>query len=61
MTVAFVVGLVFGIILLADGDWIPGGIIVAAGLIGLDVQIPLIRKLCSGGPAPSSPRSKPAS
>jgi hypothetical protein len=33
---------------LAGGDWIPGAIIVAAALVGLARQIPLIRKLCTG-------------
>ncbi len=59
MTVAFAAGLAFGIILLVNGDWIPGGIIVAATLVGLAVQIPVIRKLCSRGPAPTPPRSRP--
>ena len=61
LTVALVAALVFGVIVLARGDWIPGGIIVASSLIGLARQIPVIRKLCSEGPAPASPRSKPAS
>jgi hypothetical protein len=59
MTVAFAAGLVFGIILLASGDWIPGGIIVAATIVGLAVQIPVIRKLCSTELPPSPPTSKP--
>ena len=50
-TVALAFGLLFGIILLAGGDWIPGGITVAATLVGLTVQIPLIHKLCTG-PSP---------
>ena len=50
-TVALVFGLLFGIILLVGGDWIPGGIIVAAALVGLTVEIPLIRELCTG-PSP---------
>ena len=48
MTVALGFALLFGIILLAGGDWIPGGITVAAALVGLTVEIPRIRRLCSG-------------
>ncbi len=47
-TVALSFALLFGIIVLAGGDWIPGGIIVAAALVGLTRQVPLIRKLCTG-------------
>ena len=47
-TLALIFALLFGIIVLAGGDWIPGGIIVAAALVGLTRQIPLIRKLCTG-------------
>ena len=50
-TVALAFGLLFGILLLAGGDWFPGGIIVAAALVGLAEEIPLIRKLCTG-PSP---------
>ncbi len=60
LAVALVAALVFGVIVLAEGDWIPGGIIVASALIGLARQIPGIRKLCGAGPAPCAPRSKPA-
>ncbi len=59
-TVAFAAGLVFGIILLVNGDWIPGGIIVAAVVVGVAVQVPVIRKLCSGGPT-TTPPSRPTS
>ena len=48
MTVALGFALLFGIIVLAGGDWIPGAIIVAAALVGLAREIPLIRKLCTG-------------
>jgi hypothetical protein len=62
MTVALLAALVFGIVVLVGGDWIPGGIIVAATLIGLAKQIPVIRKLCREEVvAPSPPRSKPTS
>jgi len=40
---------VFGIIVLASGDWLPGGIIVVASSAGLARQVPVIRKLCSSG------------
>ena len=61
LTLALLAALVFGIVVLVGGDWIPGGITVVAALIGLARQIPVIRKLCSGGVAPSPPRSKPTS
>lgn len=60
MTLAFVGFIVFGVVVLADGDWIPGGITVAAALVGLAMQVPVIRKLCRHRPASSPPRSKPA-
>lgn len=49
ITVALGACLIFGIIVLASGDWIPGGIIVAASTVGLARQIPIIRNLCSSG------------
>ncbi len=52
--------IVFGVVVLADGDWIPGGVIVAAALAGLTRQVPVIRKLCRQGPASSPPSSRPA-
>lgn len=58
LTVGLLAALVFGIIVLAGSDWIPGAIIVAASLIGLATQIPIIAKLCSGA-APSPPPGKP--
>lgn len=61
MTVALTAGLVFGLILLASSDWIPGGIIVTATVIGLGAEIPLIRKLCSTELPPAPPRSKSVS
>lgn len=60
LTVALTAALVFGIIVLASGDWIPGGIIVAATLVGLAREIPVIRKLCSTDFGPT-PKSKPLS
>jgi hypothetical protein len=58
ITAAVTFGLVFGIILLANGDWIPGAIIAVAGAVGLSVQIPVIAKLCREGTAPSTSGSK---
>jgi hypothetical protein len=58
LTVALLAALIFGIIVLAGSDWIPGAIIVAASLIGLARQIPIIKTLCSGA-APSPPHGKP--
>ena len=60
LTVALVACVVFGVIVLAGGDWIPGGIIVASAVIGLSRQIPVIRKLCNDGPALAARSSKPA-
>jgi hypothetical protein len=58
LTVGLLAALLFGIIVLAGGDWIPGMLIVAASLIGLGRQIPVINKLCSQAP-PSPPHGKP--
>src|SRR5689334_14120260 len=58
LTVGLLATLIFGIIVLAGSDWIPGAIIVAASLIGLAKQIPIVRELCSGA-APSPPHGKP--
>jgi hypothetical protein len=60
LTVALVAALVFGIVVLASGDWIPGTVIVVASLVGLAREVPVIRKLRST-PAPGSPRSTPIS
>jgi hypothetical protein len=58
LTVGLVAALIFGIIVLAGGDWIPGSLIVAASLIGLARQIPVINKLCRQA-SPSPPHGKP--
>ena len=58
LTVALLAALIFGIFVLAGGDWIPGTVIVAASLIGLARQIPVINKLCRQAP-PSPPHGKP--
>ena len=47
ISVALGACLIFGIIVLASGDWLPGGIIVAASTVGLAREVPVIRNLCS--------------
>ncbi len=59
LTVGLLAALIFGVIVLAGGDWIPGGIIVVASVVGLATQIPIIAGLCRGA-APSPPHGKPA-
>jgi hypothetical protein len=54
LTVGLLAALIFGIIVLAGEDWIPGTVIVAASAIGLARQIPVINRLCRQGP-PASP------
>ena len=58
LTVALVAALIFGIIVLAGADWIPGTLIVAASAIGLARLIPIINKLCRQAP-PSPSQGKP--
>jgi hypothetical protein len=60
LTVGLAAALVFGIIVLVTGDWIPGTIIVAATLISLAKQVPVMRRLCGEESSPSPPRHKPA-
>ena len=50
LTVALSAALIFGIVVLAGGDWIPGGITVVAALVGLAGQVPVIRELCNENP-----------
>jgi hypothetical protein len=50
LTLALLAAFVFGIVVLAGGDWIPGGITVVAAAIGLVKQIAVIRRLCSREP-----------
>jgi hypothetical protein len=52
LTLGLLAALVFGIIVLAGGDWIPGTVTVAASLIGLAREIPVINKLCRQAPPP---------
>ena len=58
LSVGLLAALIFGIIVLAGGDWIPGTVIVAACLIGLARQIPVINKLCRRAP-PSPSHGEP--
>jgi len=60
LTVGLAAALIFGIIVLATGGWIPGTIIVAATLVALAKQVPVIRRLCSEESSPSPPRHRPA-
>ena len=58
LTVGLLAALIFGIVVLAGGDWMPGTLIVASSLIGLASQIPVINELCRQ-PPPSAPHGKP--
>jgi hypothetical protein len=60
LTVGLLAALIFGIIVLAGGDWVPGTVIVAASLIGLAGQISVINRLCRRAP-PSAPSPPAAS
>jgi hypothetical protein len=57
LTVALLFTLVFGIIVLARADWVPGTLIVAASVTGLARMIPTINRLCRQAP-PSPPHSR---
>ena len=59
VTVGILATLVFGIITLASGDWVPGVTIVVASLVALGAQIPVIRRLCSDPAAPSATTRNP--
>jgi fatty acid desaturase len=56
MTLALAACLIFGIVVLASSDWIPGGIIVAASGVALAKEIPVIRRLCSTDVPPATPK-----
>ncbi|HST32497.1 MAG TPA: hypothetical protein VLJ80_03140 [Solirubrobacteraceae bacterium] len=45
LIVGLAAALVFGILVLAGGDWLPGTIIVVAALAGLAGQVQLLSKL----------------
>jgi hypothetical protein len=59
ITVALGACFVFGVIVLASGDWLPGGIIVAASGVALARQVPVIRTLRSTGHVASPPKPMP--
>ena len=59
LTVGLLAALVFGIIVLASGDWLPGATIVIATAIALGTQVPIIRRLCSDPAASPPPTRKP--
>lgn len=52
LTVGLAAALIFGIIVLATGDWIPGTIIVVASVVALAEQASVIRRLCTGAAPP---------
>jgi hypothetical protein len=54
LAVALGACLIFGVIVLTGGDWLPGGIIVVASTVGLAREVPIIRRLC-GGEVPAWP------
>jgi hypothetical protein len=58
ITVALGACFIFGILVLASGDWLPGGIIVAASAAAVAGQLPVIRELCSRGYVASPPTHK---
>jgi hypothetical protein len=58
LTVGLLAALIFGIVVLAGGDWLPGTLIVAASLIALARQIATVTKLCRQAP-PSPPHGEP--
>jgi hypothetical protein len=61
LTVGLAACLIFGIVVLASGDWLPGGIIVAASAAGLAREVPVIRRLCSTDLPPPPTNRKPVS
>lgn len=56
LTVALAACFVFGAVVLASGDWLPGGIIVAASAVGLVREVRTIRSVCSTTYSPSPPK-----
>lgn len=59
LTIGLAAALVFGVVVLAAGDWLPGTIIVVASVVGLAREVPVIRRLCSS-PVPGPPKSTPS-
>jgi type IV secretory pathway protease TraF len=60
ITVALVAALIFGILVCAGDDWLPGIIIVLASSVGLGWRIGALRKPVSG-PRPGPPHASPPS
>jgi hypothetical protein len=48
LTVGLLAALIFGVIVLAGGDWLPGAVIAVSSAIGLAAQVPVIADLCRG-------------
>jgi hypothetical protein len=55
LAVALGACLIFGIAVLASGDWLPGAIIVIASTVGLAREIPVVRSRRSTGDTASPP------
>jgi hypothetical protein len=45
LAVGLAAALVFGALVLASGDWLPGTIIVVAAAVGLVREVPALRRL----------------
>ena len=58
LTLALVGFIVFGVLVLADGDWIPGWIIVAAALVGLGRQFRRFASFAAKVPRPLRPGAR---
>lgn len=56
LSVALAAALIFGAVVLASGDWLPGTIIVVAAAVGLVRQVPVLRRL-HGAPGPPTSSS----
>jgi hypothetical protein len=59
LTIGLLAALIFGIVVLAGGDWIPGTVIVAASLVGLASQVRVISRLCREAPPAPPDRQGP--
>jgi hypothetical protein len=46
LTLALAACLVFGIVVTASGDWLPGAIIIVSSTVGLAREVPEVRRLC---------------
>jgi hypothetical protein len=57
LTLGLTAAFIFGVIVLAGGDWLPGTIIVVASGFALAAQIRVIAKLRSGPSRPHGKRS----